>query len=169
MDQGHRVCSIPGNSRKIITVGSSDDFMKILGNRRLPSYYSGRGPTASCIMKPDVVAPGTNIYSCGLHHRYAIQKRNFHGHSRRLRHNGSAAGTISLLHKQRCKKKLKFNCDHLNTPTFSSRMGQDQRRKIIGSSFIITKKPVSESFETDTVFLYIIFFLIIGNHKAPGC
>ena len=26
--------------------------------------YSGRGPTKECVIKPDVVAPGTNIISC---------------------------------------------------------------------------------------------------------
>ena len=26
--------------------------------------YSGRGPTEACIMKPEVVAPGTAIVSC---------------------------------------------------------------------------------------------------------
>ena len=26
--------------------------------------YSGRGPTESCIKKPDIVAPGSNIISC---------------------------------------------------------------------------------------------------------
>ncbi len=49
----------PGNSRKIITVGSSD-AMKNNANRD----YSGRGPTQNCIKKPDIVAPGSNIVSC---------------------------------------------------------------------------------------------------------
>ena len=49
----------PGNSRKIITVGSSD----LIENGNLRDY-SGRGPTQSCIKKPDVVAPGSNITSC---------------------------------------------------------------------------------------------------------
>lgn len=45
----------PGNSRKVITVGSSDDSAPV---------YSGRGPTKSCVCKPDVVAPGSGIVSC---------------------------------------------------------------------------------------------------------
>lgn len=49
----------PGNSRKIVTVGSSD----IMKNGDL-SDYSGRGPTQSCIKKPDIVAPGSGIVSC---------------------------------------------------------------------------------------------------------
>lgn len=56
----------PGNSRKIITVGSSD---MIQGNSK--NDYSGRGPTKSCIKKPDIIAPGSNIISC-----YPMAKKN---------------------------------------------------------------------------------------------
>ncbi|MBU9735372.1 S8 family peptidase [Diplocloster agilis] len=54
----------PGISRKVITIGSSDDqqYVDVFGNRRY--NYSGRGPTMSCVKKPDVVAPGSNIVSC---------------------------------------------------------------------------------------------------------
>lgn len=45
----------PGNSRKVITVGSSDERGPV---------YSGRGPTRSCVCKPDIVAPGSDIISC---------------------------------------------------------------------------------------------------------
>jgi serine protease AprX len=46
--------TVPGNSRKVITVGASDRN----------KAYSGCGPTKQCIRKPEVVAPGTNITSC---------------------------------------------------------------------------------------------------------
>ena len=54
----------PGISRKVITVGCSDDEREILvgGNRMVD--YSGRGPTAACVCKPDVVAPGCSVVSC---------------------------------------------------------------------------------------------------------
>ncbi len=54
----------PGNSRKIITVGASDDndFVEMDGSRI--KDYSSRGPTKECIIKPDIVAPGSNIISC---------------------------------------------------------------------------------------------------------
>lgn len=54
----------PGISRKVITVGSSDDYKAIIlgGNRIL--NYSGRGPTRHMIQKPDIVAPGSSITSC---------------------------------------------------------------------------------------------------------
>ncbi|MDD5949157.1 MAG: S8 family peptidase [Lachnospiraceae bacterium] len=50
----------PGISHKIITVGSCDDHLM----NHFSRSYSGRGPTGSCIRKPDVVAPGSRIVSC---------------------------------------------------------------------------------------------------------
>jgi serine protease AprX len=54
----------PGISRKIITVGASDDnsSVTIWGDNCV--NFSGRGPTHECIVKPDVLAPGTDIISC---------------------------------------------------------------------------------------------------------
>lgn len=54
----------PGNSRKIITVGSSDDSVKANIHGKYVRSYSSRGPTNHCIKKPDIVAPGSNITSC---------------------------------------------------------------------------------------------------------
>lgn len=50
----------PGISRKVITVGSSDDG----GRKSFSMGYSGRGPTRFCIVKPEVVAPGMLVTSC---------------------------------------------------------------------------------------------------------
>ncbi|MGN0157588.1 MAG: S8 family peptidase [Brotaphodocola sp.] len=54
----------PGISRKVITIGCSDDYkeVRVSGNRMVD--YSGRGPTSACICKPDIVAPGAYIISC---------------------------------------------------------------------------------------------------------
>lgn len=46
--------AIPGTSKKIITVGSPDGR----------TFYSGRGPTYECIVKPDVLVNGSSIISC---------------------------------------------------------------------------------------------------------
>lgn len=56
--------TIPGVSRKVITVGASDDdkLIEAWGNRLID--YSGRGPTNACVLKPEIVAPGSNIISC---------------------------------------------------------------------------------------------------------
>lgn len=60
--------AIPGSNRKVITVGSSNDRPMGSGHftRR---HYSGRGPTYECVMKPDVVAPGSGIYACNAYYR----------------------------------------------------------------------------------------------------
>ena len=64
----------PGISRKVITVGCSDDDQEILvGGKRMVDY-SGRGPTAEHICKPDVIAPGKTIVSCaGRNGKYAMK------------------------------------------------------------------------------------------------
>ena len=69
-NQGPRPGSItaPGSSKKVITVGSSD----LLEGR---SAISGRGPTAECVCKADIVAPGSKIMSCvpGKPYSYGVK------------------------------------------------------------------------------------------------
>ena len=69
-NQGARPGSItaPGSSKKVITVGSCD----LLEGR---SAISGRGPTAECVCKPDIVAPGNKIMSCvpGKPYSYGVK------------------------------------------------------------------------------------------------
>ncbi len=61
---GYMTVTTPGISRKVITVGCSDDHkeVSVMGNRMVD--YSGRGPTGACICKPEIVAPGAGIISC---------------------------------------------------------------------------------------------------------
>lgn len=54
----------PGISRKIITVGAYDDTKFSDARGRRVKYYSGRGPTKECIVKPEVVVTGSNIIAC---------------------------------------------------------------------------------------------------------
>ena len=71
---GRMTITTPGISRKVITVGCSDDDREVLvgGNRMVD--YSGRGPTAACVCKPDVVAPGCGVVSCASDFgRYTIK------------------------------------------------------------------------------------------------
>ena len=49
---GSKSITAPGIGRKLITVGSCEDS------------FSSHGPTINCIKKPDLCAPGKNIYSC---------------------------------------------------------------------------------------------------------
>lgn len=56
--------AVPGSSRKVITVGAVD-IVNGLGRTGKEKWnYSGRGPTKNCVIKPDLVAPGTYIVSC---------------------------------------------------------------------------------------------------------
>lgn len=55
--------TVPGISRKVITVGASDDE-RFAKRKNGKNNFSGRGPTVGCVKKPDLVAPGANIYSC---------------------------------------------------------------------------------------------------------
>ncbi len=68
--------STPGISRKVITVGSSDDNItaEVYGSGKTKDY-SGRGPTPFCIKKPDIVAPGSNIISCNIS-RYSSRMKS---------------------------------------------------------------------------------------------
>lgn len=61
---GRMTVTTPGISRKVITVGCSDDHkeVNVMGNRMVD--YSGRGPTGACICKPEIIAPGAGIISC---------------------------------------------------------------------------------------------------------
>lgn len=61
---GEGTVAVPGNSRKVITVGVPDTEIPPGYRRKNHVNYSGRGPTASCVVKPDVFAPGTGIISC---------------------------------------------------------------------------------------------------------
>lgn len=54
----------PGISRKALTVGASDDNIKVFIKGDAVENFSGRGPTSECIKKPDIVAPGADIISC---------------------------------------------------------------------------------------------------------
>ena len=58
---GRGTITIPGISKKVITVGS-------LPNSRDRRKYSGQGPTKECVCKPEVIAPGTNIFSCNANY-----------------------------------------------------------------------------------------------------
>ena len=64
MGPGTNTITTPGISRKVITVGCSDDYkeVNVMGNRMID--YSGRGPTGACICKPEIIAPGAGIISC---------------------------------------------------------------------------------------------------------
>ena len=66
--------SVPGNSKKIITVGAYDDNKPVYIDRTQSVVnYSGRGPTKECIVKPEILAPGYRIMSCSNNGKYEVR------------------------------------------------------------------------------------------------
>ena len=123
--------SIPGNSPKIITVGASDDNFHTIGRYGVPSLYSGRGPTSSCVMKPDVVAPGTNIFSCSINNRYTLKTGTSMA-------TPVVSGSLALLLEKYpfytnkdVKMKLRKNCDKLKTPRHHQGWGRINMKKLM--------------------------------------
>lgn len=74
-NNGPAECSVtvPGNSPKVITVGSSKDAFGV-GRKKKQIFYAGRGPTIQCVMKPEIVAPADAIVSCSNNNRYYSAK-----------------------------------------------------------------------------------------------
>ncbi len=104
----------PGNLRKIITVGAMDDEGSN-GCGTLNRGYSSRGPTSSCIMKPEVVAPGTNIYCCNNNEKPAYVMKSGTSMSTPI-----VSGAIALLLEKypsfspaQVKLRLYQTCDNL--------------------------------------------------------
>lgn len=64
---GNGTIAVPGVSKKIITVGASDDNQYLPSGAHVRRKYSGLGPTLECVIKPDILAPGSNIYACNSH------------------------------------------------------------------------------------------------------
>lgn len=71
---GRMTVTTPGISRKVITVGCSDDDQEVtvMGTKLVD--YSGRGPTGACVCKPEILAPGAAIVSCSNEEsRYSVK------------------------------------------------------------------------------------------------
>ena len=66
--------TIPGISRKVLTIGSMDDRTDETGTYIGKDGYSGTGPTDCCIMKPEILAPGTNVFSCASDGKGYVKK-----------------------------------------------------------------------------------------------
>ena len=57
---GENTITVPGISRKVITVGVSDE---VEGKTEGEAGYGSKGPTSCCIVKPEILAPGTEVLS----------------------------------------------------------------------------------------------------------
>ena len=87
--------TVPGVSKKVITVGASDDGIELFTIEGPLQDYSGRGPTEECVMKPDLVAPGSKIYSCNS--RYGKKGRAYTHKSGTSMATPVVSGAVALL------------------------------------------------------------------------
>lgn len=66
--------TIPGVSKKVITVGALDTRNSTKGEEQQLLSYSGCGPTWECIVKPEIVTFGDKIISCGNYRNGYVAK-----------------------------------------------------------------------------------------------
>lgn len=111
-------------SQKVITVGCYDDFCEENREKNC-ALYSGRGKLNEVIRKPDIVAPGTDIFSCnvflkrtekGYENAYMTQS----GTSMSTPIVSACAGLLlqkePYLNNEKIKEKLKYTAEDLSLP-----------------------------------------------------
>ncbi|MDD2958259.1 MAG: S8 family peptidase [Lachnospiraceae bacterium] len=125
--------TIPGTSKKVITVGASDDYQR--GGIRLKQFYSGRGPTTDCICKPEITAPGSNITSCS---NVRSEGRYYCVKSGTSMATPIVAGAVCLLLSCRpylsnveVKMLLKERAENLNQPKYQQGWGRMNLLKLL--------------------------------------
>lgn len=125
--------TVPGNSRKVITVGSSDEFhyRPYQGNKN----YSGCGPTQECVCKPELVAPGTDIVSCSTQW---TRGKYYNAKSGTSMAAPAVAGAIALLLENEpyltnveVKMRLKESAVDLGYPMNRQGWGMPDLRKLL--------------------------------------
>ena len=122
----------PGSSCKVITVGASDDHVRIPGKAL---YYSGRGPAACTNVKPEIVAPGSQIISCS-HYSYGYAIKTGTSMS-----TAFVSGAIALLLEilphltnEDIKKHLRKCSRRLSLPHFQQGYGLLDIKRLISDS-----------------------------------
>lgn len=116
------ISSVGGS--QVVTVGCYDGSF-VLGNPRRCELYSGRGFLGSSIRKPDLVAPGTDILSCGM----GFERRHGRGAQAYTTKSGTSmatpvvSGAAALafqkdpnMTNEICKRKLQYTATDLGLP-----------------------------------------------------
>lgn len=103
-DQGDKNLTIssPGCSKEALTVGSGDTYGSL-------NFSSSKGPALNSYeIKPNILAPGWDIYSAGLNNTY----ENRSGTSMATSHIAGAAALMKELHKDWTAKDLRSALVH---------------------------------------------------------
>lgn len=117
--------TIPGLNEKIITVGSYDNIQ------------SGRGSLEKNILKPDLVAPGTRIYSCNAFWNKREEDKYIAKSGTSMSTPIVTGAVADLLSKhpnitnQEVKIRLKNSCDNLRMPVIRQGSGLLNFQKLL--------------------------------------
>ena len=131
--------TVPGNSKKVITVGASDGCNKNV-MRGVKHGYSGRGPTAECVFKPDIVAPGSMITSCNF--QFENNRTFYTVKSGTSMATPIVSGGIALLLSQQpelsnveVKMKLRASAVDVGLPKHQQGWGEMNLRRLLQNDF----------------------------------
>lgn len=148
----HSITS-PAISKKIITIGASDDHesVELWGNTLI--NFSGRGPTAECIVKPEIIAPGVNVISClsktpnKNELKISSKNTNYFKLSGTSMSTPIVAGAIALLLEKYpdlkpddVKLMLKKSCINLNFPKNQQGWGLIDVNKLLSLEAMYARK-----------------------------
>lgn len=120
---GEGSITIPGVSKKVITVGASDNI------------HSGRGSWTQAIYKPELMAPGSNVFSCNSNYEKGVLYIRKSGTSMATPVvSGAAALLLSKepnLTNDSVKRRLQDCCTDLHMPKNRQGSGLINIRKLL--------------------------------------
>lgn len=132
------VSSVGGNS-KVVTVGCHDGSLQP-GAAWLCANYSGRGMPGAKVRKPDLVAPGTDIISCGAGYS-RFRERWVNGY---VSKSGTSMATpivsgaaalclqkFPAMTNEECKLKLQYTATDLGAPWNQQGWGMVNVRRLL--------------------------------------
>jgi subtilisin family serine protease len=133
----------PGNAELAITVGATHRYQPQLYGA---SYFSSRGPTLDGRYKPDLLAPGERITSCGVEREgtgksYYSTYRELDGTSIAAAHVAGAAVALLSVRRELIGKPEDVKQIFLRTATDLQRTREIQGAGLLNLQKAITQKP----------------------------